>query len=543
MRSHVLRGLLMLAALLLSLVGLTVTSPALAVTYGPEQTAWGTTVPTTTADPDPQAVTLGAQFQVTKPGIVKGVRFYKGTGNGGTHTGKLWSSTGTLLASVTFTGETASGWQRANFATPVTIQANTTYVIGYVARQGHYAAGTNLSSTNPRISGDVKETKGVYVYSTSGFPTLNYQNSHYYADVVFAAETTPAAPVAGFTSSATNLQASFTDTSTNTPTSWAWDFGDSTTSTVQSPSHTYAAAGTYNVTLTATNAGGSSSVTKSVTVTAGTVEQPPPPVTGSNCAPNPSACGYPDASNTGVTVPDGSLTTYNGGVDLTTNGQVFQNAIVNGHLAILANNVTVKNVRVINSGEDFGIGLGHTQNATITDSEVLSPAGQMRLVVGIKDIYGDATGTQILRTEITRTGTGIQTHEGLIADNYVHEMAMEPGDHINGTTSNGSTVPMTIRHNTILNAFAQTDAISLFQDFGCEANRTIENNLLAGGGYTVYGGDGGYCTSHDIVIRNNRFSRMYFPNSGYYGPLAHLDNGPGNAFTGNVWDDTGAALQ
>ena len=53
----------------------------------------------------------------------------------------------------------------------------------------------------------------------------------------------------------------FTDTSQNLPTSWAWNFGDGTTSTLQNPSHSYAASGTYSVTLAATNANGTASVT------------------------------------------------------------------------------------------------------------------------------------------------------------------------------------------------------------------------------------------------------------------------------------------
>ena len=66
----------------------------------------------------------------------------------------------------------------------------------------------------------------------------------------------------------------FTDTSTGSPTSWAWNFGDpasggSNTSAAQNPTHTFAAAGSYNVSLTATNAGGSNTTQKSVTVSAG----------------------------------------------------------------------------------------------------------------------------------------------------------------------------------------------------------------------------------------------------------------------------------
>lgn len=82
-----------------------------------------------------------------------------------------------------------------------------------------------------------------------------------------------AAPVAAFTADLTTLQeptsmtVQFTDQSTNTPTSWLWDFGDGTTSTAQNPSKTYTAAGTYTVTLTATNAGGSDAETKTGYIT------------------------------------------------------------------------------------------------------------------------------------------------------------------------------------------------------------------------------------------------------------------------------------
>jgi len=58
------------------------------------------------------------------------------------------------------------------------------------------------------------------------------------------------------------LNVSFTDNSTGTPISWNWSFGDGTTSTEQNPTHTYSKAGQYSVTLTTTNAAGSSTVTR-----------------------------------------------------------------------------------------------------------------------------------------------------------------------------------------------------------------------------------------------------------------------------------------
>jgi PKD repeat protein len=81
------------------------------------------------------------------------------------------------------------------------------------------------------------------------------------------------APVASFTGTPTTgtapLAVTFTDASTGSPTSWSWTFGDGGTSTAQNPSHTYAAAGTYTVALTATNAFGNNTMTRTgyITVT------------------------------------------------------------------------------------------------------------------------------------------------------------------------------------------------------------------------------------------------------------------------------------
>ena len=81
-----------------------------------------------------------------------------------------------------------------------------------------------------------------------------------------------AAPAASFTSSVTSGQAplpvQFTDTSAGNPTAWMWDFGDGSTATTQHASHTYSAAGTYTVTLTASNAGGSTTSTATLVVKA-----------------------------------------------------------------------------------------------------------------------------------------------------------------------------------------------------------------------------------------------------------------------------------
>ena len=115
-----------------------------------------------------------------------------------------------------------------------------------------YSAAGNytvtLTATN--AAGSNTKTKFQYIKVTSASPT----------------------PVASFTSNVTSgnvpLSVAFTDKSTGSPTSWKWNFGDGTSSTVKSPTHKYSAVGTYAVILTATNAAGSNTVTKSSYITA-----------------------------------------------------------------------------------------------------------------------------------------------------------------------------------------------------------------------------------------------------------------------------------
>ncbi|RKG93648.1 DUF4082 domain-containing protein [Corallococcus terminator] len=155
-------------------------------------------LPAVAAANDSAAVELGVRFRSDAPGRIMGVRFYKGAGNTGTHTGSLWSASGSLLGTVTFQGETASGWQEARFATPVTIAADTNYVVSYHAPAGHYAVTDNgfasaLAAPPLHAAANVAGAgNGLYRYGASGFPTDSYQASNYWVDVAFQPnDTTP----------------------------------------------------------------------------------------------------------------------------------------------------------------------------------------------------------------------------------------------------------------------------------------------------------------------------------------------------------------
>jgi hypothetical protein len=92
---------------------------------------------------DRNAVELGVKLQSSVAGQVTAIRFYKGPSNTGTHVGNLWSGAGTLLASVTFSGETASGWQNVSLPNPISITANTIYVVSYHTSVGFSSANNN----------------------------------------------------------------------------------------------------------------------------------------------------------------------------------------------------------------------------------------------------------------------------------------------------------------------------------------------------------------------------------------------------------------
>lgn len=262
--------------------------------------------------------------------------------------------------------------------------------------------------------------------------------------------------------------------------------------------------------------------------------------------------GFPTSTTTGVpkgtpmkTVPGQvssgpgwAWNTSGGYLEVSGNGATLTGLKVNGNIDVSANNVTINHVKV-NCGGDgsMGISLRHTTGTTIENSNIngLNTTSN-RLMVGVKDIYGDATATTVENNSFTKTATDVQIYTGTIQNNYMAEHGMITGDHINGVTTNGDDQPLLIQHNTILNNYGQTDAVGLFQDFSDVSNVTINDNFLAGGGYTIYGGTGAYGPTSAIVITNNTISTMYYPHGGYYGPAtAYNPAGTGNTWSGNTY--------
>ncbi|GAA1273039.1 hypothetical protein GCM10009609_40160 [Pseudonocardia aurantiaca] len=161
-------------------------------------------------------------------------------------------SLGTPAASAPTAGFTAA----PSVEDPLTVQFSDTSSQNPASWAWNFGDGTTSTEENP-----------AHTYAAAGQYTVlltatNATGSSAPVTQVVTVTAPAPAPTAGFSAvsptSSNPLVVQFIDASTGTPTSWAWDFGDGATSTEQNPTHIYAAAGQYTVSLTATNAAGSS---------------------------------------------------------------------------------------------------------------------------------------------------------------------------------------------------------------------------------------------------------------------------------------------
>jgi hypothetical protein len=231
--------------------------------------------------------------------------------------------------------------------------------------------------------------------------------------------------------------------------------------------------------------------------------------------------GFPDANSTGVR--DGVTLRQVGDMTVTTPGAIISGLEIHGTLRIEADNVTVRDCKIINEGGWHGI---------------LIPDGNTGAVVEFCDIIGPVngiSGTGTFRSnDFSSNDNGINVYgPSLIVDNYIHDMSGGADAHYDGIEINGGG-GTTIRHNTIINDHSQTSAVMINNDFGAVPGIIIDNNYLAGGGYTIYS-DGRF-SSTDLItgvqITNNYLGQ------GYWGYFAFWNNTPlvsGNHQLGKTW--------
>jgi hypothetical protein len=276
------------------------------------------------------------------------------------------------------------------------------------------------------------------------------------------------------------------------------------------------------------------------------------------CFADPSACGYPDADNTGpsgalqsaaaASLPSGAA--WDGGSNtlrITGDNVLIQNLDVPGPIAVDGNNATIQNSR-IHPGEgcgspcgSFGIRLG-TADATVQGTILQSldivtdeknPANDRplnpstidtKLDHGVRNNGDDSVMADHL---YIKGFAGAWKGPGTIRNSYLFSQLVFDGDHVEAYLNGGEGDPSVLQHDTILNPVAQTAAISFFNDFGPIGRVTVEGNLLAGGGYVMYGGakNGTGSVNGPVVVRNNRIARGSNPSAAFNPPHGYFKNG------------------
>ncbi|HEV7492805.1 Ig-like domain-containing protein [Baekduia sp.] len=133
----------------------------------------------------PWTYEMGTKIQVVSAASLNAIRFYKDPGETGTHVGTLWDANGGVVAQVTFTGESASGWQQQALSSPVALSPNATYVVsvGFNTKFTMTSGGlANILSSGPLQT--IAGGNGVYGNSAGTFPTGSYASSNYFVDAV-----------------------------------------------------------------------------------------------------------------------------------------------------------------------------------------------------------------------------------------------------------------------------------------------------------------------------------------------------------------------
>ena len=250
-------------------------------------------------------------------------------------------------------------------------------------------------------------------------------------------------------------------------------------------------------------------------------------------APTGAPAAWPGAGTTGVPAARRATLRPSGSVTVTTPGAVIEGLDVTGEVLVRAPGVVVRDCR-ITSDSLYAVQV-LSGDVTVSDSELVGGS-----VAGIGFDHWSA-----LRVDVHGShGDGVKLgSHTLLQDSWVHDLVPDPGAHADGGQLQGGETDVTIRHDRIDVAGADTNAaLFLAPDLGPDGAGpvTIEDNLFGGGNYTVFMVDGGNGTYHQrgYRVRGNRFLR-----TARYGPVRVNEPAASiDLWSGNVWDDTGAPV-
>ncbi len=228
----------------------------------------------------------------------------------------------------------------------------------------------------------------------------------------------------------------------------------------------------------------------------------------------------PGPTNTGV--PPGTVLVPSDSITVDTDGAVVEGLDVNGAITVLANDVTIRNVR-ITSGDYYPIRYFDNDNTglVVEDSEIIGTSGDVTSGISFANytarrlnVHGSADG---LKADANVT----------IEDCWIHDLSNGPGEHNDDVQSTGGK-GVTIRHSVLEGA--SNAAVQTGDEGAATEDLKIECSWLSGGGWTLNIRGTGATVPKNTRILENRFGR-----DAGYGPWTIDDPAP--TIIGNVYDD------
>jgi hypothetical protein len=472
---------------------------------------------------------LGMRFTVSTPGSVVAIRYYRGWHDSPANAGALWTASGQRVATVTFGSAGNRGWQTARLNQPVALSAGVTYVASYQMSAGQYRVQTAAFAGGATLGNStIQGTAGSY-WSGSGFPSLSSGGTAYYVDVLF----NPGGSGVPIPTPSTQSPTPTTSHPTPTPT-------PTTSHPTPTPTPT-------------------TSSTKPTTPPPPTSTPPTTPTTTAapaECAQGGAylwahleSCGWPGPANTGPVssqCPGGTLTVNSGSatrtIHVTSAGASVSCENITGCLSIEAPNVTVSNVRIACSSGTTGESANGTGVIKVQDgaSATISHVA----IDGMDGVHACIwhQGTAMTAVAVNCHGiddgifswadSGYAATTGdhfTIKDSYFHDFTAKTSNgHIDGYQTEGAANGL-INHNTYYmmsdNNNGTDSAIAIWDSLKNSHDITVSDNLIAGGGFSIYGEDyspsesnpsGGF-TVTNIAFTGNRFSTALFGCVGYFG--------------------------
>jgi hypothetical protein len=240
---------------------------------------------------------------------------------------------------------------------------------------------------------------------------------------------------------------------------------------------------------------------------------------------------WPNASNTGV--PEGTeLTLVKGDLAIRVPGTVIDGKFIHGCVAVHAPGVIIRRSKIRCTFAYAIISSGFAgERLLIEDSEI--DCKHENGIGSLTTAVGDTNFTA-RRLNIHDCENGFDVDiDVTIQDSWIHDLFDD------GVKAHTDGIQIAIGRNVLIerNAIFVKGTSAIISHPTSMSDVTIRNNLLAGGGWTLY------CPrdrSSDVRVIDNRFSRLFYPRGGAAGPWTDCEKVA--ELRGNVWDDTGQPL-